>query len=65
MIAQTDERRIGVESQAVGPFGDFLICLAILAVMVVVPAILAALIVTVGEFALQHVELPTYFVFRN
>ena len=65
MIAQTDERRMGIESRQVplGPLQDVFICLGMLMMLVIVPAIVATLIVTIGDFVLQYIELPKFFVF--
>jgi hypothetical protein len=67
MTAQTDERGMGAESRPaqLGPFGDIFICLGVLAVLIVIPAIVATLVVTIGDFAMQHVELPNFHVYRN
>jgi len=66
MIGHSDNQLIGPRSKnpPLGP-QDALICLGLLISLIVVPAVIATLIVTVAEFAIAHITLPPFIISPN
>jgi hypothetical protein len=66
MIGHSDDHLIGGRSQhpPLG-FNDAVLCLALLIFLIVVPAVIAMLLVMVGEFAIAHIALPPFIISPN